>query len=362
MYYIKDGGKSLKVELLKLQNLVIERYKPIRILLVMIILFSVLLMAYSLFKPSYVEQKYIASSYSTKGVYSYTAYVNGSNPLYPVGTVLPSDQPAYFYSVSPILNMVFTFGINSSDSSDVSATRKTIILATAENYEEIQEHILWQKEFPIVNAGDVRLSNGDIASHNFSIDIAQVQAVVQAVKDDLQYSQEANLTIITYVDLDGSINGKSVDEVLEYSVPLLVSESYYRISKKLESNNTVESYSTRTIRDSSHLARISIPLVLLVASTTSLVALRKLRSRGLVDPSEILRLEKIAASEKFNSWVSEGEMPAECKDLIEVKLTSLQGLVDTASDMDMRVINDNKKGIYFTIHDGIIYTFYDSEL
>ncbi len=352
----------MKVELLKLQNLVIERYKPIGILLVIIILFSVLLMAYSLFKPSYVEQDYIASSYSTKGVYSYTAYVNGSNPLYPVGTVLPPDQPAYFYSVSPILNMVFTFGINSSDSSDVSASRKTIILATAENYEEIQEHILWQKEFPVVNAGDVRLSNGDVASHNFSIDIAQVQAVVQAVKDDLEYSQEANLTIITYVDLEGSINGKNVDEVIEYSVPLLISESYYRISKKLESNNTVESYSTRTIRDSPHLARISISLVLLVASTTSLVALRKLRSRGLVDPSEILRLEKIAASEKFNSWISHGEMPAECKDLIEVELTSLQGLVDTASDMDMRVINDNKKGIYFTIHDGIIYTFYDSEL
>jgi hypothetical protein len=328
----------------------------------MLILFSVLLMAYSFFKPSYVEQNYVTSSYSTKGVYSYTAYVNGSNPLYPVGTVLPPNQPAYFYSVSPILNMVFTFGIDASNSADVSVSRKTIILATAENYEQIQETILWQKEYPVVNAGDARLSNGDVASHNFSINLAQVQAVVQAVKDDLQYSQETNLTIITYVDLEGSINGKNVDEVLEYSVPLLTSDSYYQLSKKLESNNTVDTYSAQTIRDSPHLARIAIPLVLLIVSTISLVALRKLKSIGPVDPSEIIRLEKIADLAKFNNWISQGEMPVEYTDLKEVKLTSLQGLVDTASEMDMRVIHDNKKGIYFTINDGVIYTFYESEL
>ncbi|WP_321418876.1 DUF5305 family protein [uncultured Methanomethylovorans sp.] len=352
----------MKVELLKLQNIIIERYKPIRILLFMVILFSVLLIAYSLFKPSYVEQNYVTSSYSTKGVYSYTTYVNGSNPLYPVGTVLPPNQPAYFYSVSPILNMAFTFGIDASDSADVSVSRKTIILATAESYEQIQESILWQKEFPVVNAGDTRLSNGDIASHNFSINLAQVQAVVQAVKDDLQYSQETNLTIITYVDLEGSINGKNVDEVLEYSVPLLTSDSYYQLSKKLESNNTVDIYSTQTIRDSPHLTRIAIPLALLIVSTISLVALRKLMYIGPVDPSEIIQLEKIADLAKFNSWISQGEMPVEYTDLKEVKLTSLQGLVDTASEMDMRVIHDNKEGIYFTIHDGVIYTFYESEL
>lgn len=328
----------------------------------MLILFSVLLMAYSVFKPSYVEQNYVTSSYSTKGVYSYTAYVNGSNPLYPVGTVLPPNQPAYFYSVSPILNMVFTFGIDASNSADVSVSRKTIILATAENYEQIQETILWQKEFPVVNAGDARLSNGDVASHNFSINLAQVQAVVQAVKDDLQYSQETNLTIITYVDLEGSINGKNVDEVLEYSVPLLTSDSYYQLSKKLESNNTVDTYSAQTVRDSPHLARIAIPLVLLIVSTIFLVALRKLKSIGPVDTSEIIRLEKIADLAKFNSWISQGEIPVEYTDLKEVKLTSLQGLVDTASEMDMRVIHDSKEGIYFTIHDGVIYTFYESEL
>jgi len=352
----------LKVELLKLQNIIIERYKPINTFLSIVILLSVILMAYSLFIPSYVEQEYVTSSYSTKGVYTYTAYVNGSNPLYPVGTVLSPDHPAYFYSVSPILNMGFTFDIDASDSADVSVSRKTIILATAESYEQIQESILWQKEFPVVNAGDARLSNGDIASHNFSINLAQVNAVVQAVKDDLQYTQETNLTIITYVDLEGNINGKNVDEVLEYAVPLLTTDSYYQVAKKLESNNTVDTYSTQTIRDSPHLARIAILLLLLIVSATCLFVLRKLRSREPVDPSEILQLEKIADLAKFNSWISQGEIPVEHKDLIEVKLTSLQGLVDTASEMDMRVIHDDKKGVYFTIHDGIIYTFYESEM
>lgn len=352
----------MKVELLKLQNIIIEQYKPINTFLSIVILLSVILMAYSLFIPSYVEQEYVTSSYSTKGVYTYTAYVNGSNPLYPVGTVLPPDQPAYFYSVSPILNMGFTFDIDASDSADVSVSRKTIILATAESYEQIQESILWQKEFPVVNAGDARLSNGDIASHNFSINLAQVNAVVQAVKDDLQYTQETNLTIITYVDLEGSINGKNIDEVLEYRVPLLTTDSYYQVAKKLESNNTVDTYSTQTIRDSPHLARIAILLLLLIVSATCLFVLRKLRSREPVDPSEILQLEKIADLAKFNSWISQGEIPVEHKDLIEVKLTSLQGLVDTASEMDMRVIHDDKKGVYFTIHDGVIYTFYESEM
>lgn len=325
-------------------------------------LISVIFLAFSLFRPSYVEQSYVTSSYASEGLYSYTCSVNGSNPLYPAGTVLPPGQAAYFMSVSPILNMDFAFGINASDSVDVSSSRKIIVVATGKGKVEDKDQIFWQKEFPVISTDDVQLTNGAVTSNHFSLNISEIQNIVKDIQDKLDYSKDANLTVITYVNLHGSINGNNVNEVLKYSVPITLSQSYYQVSKDLESNNTVDTKGVRIVRASPSIIMILASLILFVAATVSLVAVRKLKSKGLVDPSEIYRLEQKSILAKFDDWVSEGKMPAENNGLIEVKLNSLRGLVDAASDMDARVIHDREKGIYFAIHDGAMYTFDESNV
>lgn len=80
---------------------------------------------------AYEEREEVVSSYTQYGSYTYTAPVTKSNPLYTTGNVLEMGMPAYFFSVSPTVDVSFTYRLKATDSANVSLKRDTVIVATS---------------------------------------------------------------------------------------------------------------------------------------------------------------------------------------------------------------------------------------
>lgn len=369
--------------LLKLKNALIDRQK------ILIPIFGIMLIlsgfwTYEALRPVYENQEENVSFYTHHGSYSYTAPVTKENPLYPIGTTLRMGMPAYFFIVSPTIDMSFTYRLETTYPADISGKLQTMIVATAKdesgtggsepqnletgggssielsgsNDSGNEERILWKKEFPLNSGESTYTWNGLSATKNFSLDVSQVKSMVKNVADQLNYTQDPTIQIVNRVSYTGKINGESVQGTKNFAIPLVIKESsYYQLPEKLDfrQDNNVTQY--LSVKSDPPLSKIGIPLSLfllsLVLMGTTLICMRM----GKVEPEYIEKLEKEQKHSSFKEFVSRGKLPEDGNSLMKIEISSLQELVDTAADMNLRVIYDSEAGIYFMISNGVMYIF-----
>lgn len=320
----------------------------------LIMIFSGLWMYEEYTKASYEEKNVI--SYTQRGNYTYSASVTKPNPLYPEGTRLEMGEPAYFFSVSPTADISFLYSVKAADSADLNVEAKTMIVASVKEGSGEEQKIFWQKNFQVADSKTVKMKNGDALTSNITLDVPKIQSMVRKVQDQLNYSSNPTIEIVTAIKYDGKINGKNVEGAKNFAIPVNISSTYYQMPENL--GFIEDTYKNVTVKKTPSLSTIKLSMFLFLLSALLESAFITIRKMSKVDPVYIEKLEEKSESLSFKEFISKGKFPEDRTSLMQVKISSLKDLVDAAVDMNERVIYDAGSGEYFIIHNGTLYIFF----
>lgn len=325
---------------------------------------------------SYEEKKVL--SYTQRGNYTYSAPVTEPNPLYPEGARLEMGKPAYFFTVSPTMDVSFKYKLEATSSADLNVEAKTMIVASdkegyggeqkgeeqngeEQNGEEQNEEgqkIFWQKSYQVGDSKSAHLKNADVLTSNFTLDIPKIQAQTKEIQDQLNYSSNPTIEIVTAINYEGKINGKDVTNTQNFVIPVNISSTYYQMPEEL--GFIEDKYENIRAQKDTSLSAIKFPMFLFLLSTVLIGALIPIRKMKKIDKEYIKKLENESKNSSFKEFISKGKIPENRSSLLQIEISSLEDLVNAASDMNERVIYDVKSGEYFIIHNGVLYIFWDA--
>jgi hypothetical protein len=361
--------------LFKLKNAIIDRHK------ILILLFGIMLIlcgfwTYETSRAVYEDKDEVVTLYTHHGSYTYTVPVTKENPLYGKGTTLKLGMPAYYFAVSPTVDMSFTYNLEANDSSDIRGKLQTIVVATDKGESETDKHygnngseteesgkeekIFWQKVFPLKYKEGTETWTGTSVTRNFSLNVSEIHSIVKDVQEQLECSDDATIEIVNRVSYNGKINGENVQGTKDFVIPLVISSSYYQMPEELEFSQDTNVTKKISVKNSPSLSTIKIPLLLFLLNLIFVVVILLCVKTNKIEPNYIEKLEKERSREPFKEFVSKGKLPENVSSLIKVEIGSLQGLVDAAVDMNSRVIYDSESRMYFMIHSGVLYIFFDT--
>ena len=343
---------------LKLKNTLIDKAKILFFVFFLMIILSGFWMFQEYSGASYEENNITA--YTQRANYTYSAPVTEPNPLYPEGTQLGMGNPAYFFSVSPTQDISFIYRLEAANSADLSVEANTVIVASGKEGSGGEQKIFWQKSYKVGDAKTAQLKSGDVLTSNFTLDVPQIQAKAKEVQDQLNYSSDPTIEIVTSVNYKGKINGEEVTDTKNFAIPVNISSTYYQMPEEL--GFIEDTYKNVRVQKTPSLSTIKFPLFLFLLSTVLMGSLIPVRKMGKIDPEYIEKLENEGKKSSFKEFISEGKLPEDRNSLLQVEISSLQDLVDAAADMNERVIHDTGAATYFIIHNGALYIFFDAPL
>lgn len=309
---------------------------------------------FKIYSGSAYEEKNI-TSYTQLANYSYSASVTKPNPLYPEGTELGMGNPAYFFSVSPEADISFVYRVQAAESADLNVETNTLIVASGkEGYGE-DAKIFWQKGFNIGEPKSAQLKNGNSFRTNFTLDVPQIQEKAKEIQEQINYTSEPTIEIVTKVNYEGKINGENVKGEKSYTIPVNTTDTYYQMPEEL--GFAEDTYEIVRVLTPPSISNLKVPLFFFALSLVLMGALISVKKMGKVDQEYIEKLEMESKKSSFKEFISEGKIPENSGSLLQVEIASLQDLIDAASDMNERVIHDPESGTYFIIHNGALYIF-----
>ncbi|AKB35719.1 hypothetical protein MSSAC_1129 [Methanosarcina siciliae C2J] len=349
----------LEIFFLKLKNTLINNSRIFIVVLGIAVILSSSWAYEAYTQDVYEEQEELISSYTQHGKYTYTAPVTEKNPLYSKGSRLEMGKPMYFFAASPTLEVSLAYNLNATDSAFLRVECETVVVATSEENSGGSQEIIWKKEFPVEEMGYANIGNKDVLIHDFSVNVSEIRSKVIGIQDQLKYSSDTTIEIVTHVNYKGEINGEEINNTTDFALPLVINPAYYKMPEKLEFNENNYTYEKIIVKKEPSVSSIKLPLSLFLLSTILVGALIPCTKMNNVDPELIRRLKKEEKYSSVKEFVSKGKVPDNWSSLIQVEIYSLHDLVDAAVDMNERVVNDIESGVYFIIHDNILYVFLD---
>jgi hypothetical protein len=353
----------MKLSTYKFLEAVALRYGVI--LVILVVAFSISgIYAYAVFSPRYETRTETESItlYEYKAVYEHSTVVEQGNPLWPVGWEL-SNQPVYFSAISPNLNACFKFQISapySSAAADISANYLTKLILSASH----KNITYWHKE-KTISDGSMSLSAAadDKLENHFNLSITEIKKEIDAIQNSLKfYGGDTNIEVVTTVRYNGEAGGEIIDDKKEFSLPIEISGSTYKVPGK--------SYEETIKKDV--MREVTVPLppskgAMIISSSSVFIlfvlivafSVIKLRYEPL-EESAIQELIKEEEYGKFKDLISRGKLPSDAdmkKGMDRLEVNSLEDLANIAIDTDERVIFDEEKSIYFIIHGNVIYAY-----
>ena len=308
-------------------------------------------------KASYEYKNIDTVPYTQYGAYTYSASVTQANPLYPVGTVLDMKKPAYFLNVAPILDMNFKYNIKATGSDDITGTIQTFAVASGTVKDGENETIYWSKEFPIKTSA-FTVSGNEVADQDFSVNVNDIQIATKSISEQLNYTDDTAISVINRIIYSGSINGEAVNSSVEYTLPITANNAYYQINGDTVFTQDVHVTRFSSIPRETTVNNLTVPIIVFILSISLCALTLSIRKTGKVEMDYIAKLEEAEKYSEFKDSVSKGKIPVN-HSFAQVVIDSLKELVDAAVDMNSRVIHDKSIETYFTISDGVIYTFVD---
>lgn len=332
--------------------------------------------AYEASRSVYEDKDEVVTFYTHHGSYTYTVPVTKANPLYANGTTLKMGMPAYYFAVSPTADMSFTYRLEANDPSDIIGKLQTMVVATDKGESETEEYygnngsetegsgkeekIFWQKVFPLKYKEGADTWTGTSVTRNFSLNVSEIHSIVKDVQEQLGCSDDATIEIVTRVGYTGKVNGDNVQGTKDFVIPLIISSSYYQMPEQLEISQDTNVTKKISVKNSPSLSTIRTPLFLVLLNLVFVGMVLLCVKTNKIELEYIEKLEKERSREPFKEFVSKGKLPEDRSSLIKIEISSLQGLVDAAVDMNSRVIYDSKAEIYFMIHSGVLYILSDT--
>lgn len=307
------------------------------------------------------EQRQV-SSWEANGTYDMSATVSEPNPLYPVGTNL-EDRPAYFLSVSPIAEGTFGFGYRASDdgSLDVSI-QQTLVLRAIESDSSGSGGAVeyWRLTEPLGTERATGVAPGESVELTFERNVSRASDRASGVSEQLGGSPgTTQLLVISTVELEGRINGNDVERTASYRLPVEVSGTTYqpgRVDGEALSGSTTETFTRE--RTYGPLYRVGGPLALLIGLLGAAgLGYSRYDDRFAVSEAERTRLAFESTREEFDDWITTARLPDAVLDRPRVGVDSLDGLVDTAIDVDARVFEAPDGGAFYVADEGLLYVY-----
>jgi hypothetical protein len=343
---------------LRLRALIDEQFAVIVTVLVVLLLLGGWGSYLTLTNPPTVTEEQPVSSWETTGSFEHSATVTENNSVYPVGTT-HSNQTVYFTSISPNWDGVYTFAYNATDSGDVAATvTLEYVLRGTEGREETT--VLWRTTRQLKQASDGSLEPGERLEVPFSVDMNQTVNRTEVVDEELDNPPgQTELLIEASVQLNGTVNGESIDNETSHTLPVELDGGAYRPGTATNATEVHESTRMVTV-EGTHgpLRRFGLP-TLFTVSIFALGGLVVARRRDDVRLSETER-ERLAYRDDrtdFDEWISTIRLPEEALSRPLAEAESLGTLVDFAIDTNRSVIEDPQRNAYYVLHDDYLYVY-----
>lgn len=196
------------------------------------------------------------------------------------------------------------------------------------------------------------LAAGEHMAVPFSLNVSRAAEAVRRIDSEHgQMSGRLEIAVVSQVTLSGTRNGQSVDTAHTYRLPIIPSQSSYRVENAGPVTNsgdrTVEAQVEKTYGPLWTLGGPVLPLGCL-GGATALVYGRTTDYLTLTD-AERRWLAYKSTREEFDEWITVGrDDPVD--DVWTTSVDSLVGLVDIAIDTDERIIESD------TDSDFLVYT------
>jgi hypothetical protein len=194
----------------------------------------------------------------------------------------------------------------------------------------------------------------------FSRNVSRVSARIANVSDRLGGTTGSRqVLVVSTVELDGRINGRSVERRQAYRLPIGLDGVTYApeaVRGRAMSGSTTE----RITRERTYgpLYRYGGPAATAVSiALLAGLAVGRYGGRFALSEAERAELDRRATREEFDDWITVARPPGSVLDRPRVDVASLEGLVDTAIDVDARVLEHPDGTAYYVIHDGLCYVF-----
>jgi len=299
------------------------------------------------------------SSWEGNGTYTTTARVTEPNPLYPVGTEL-SNRPAYFLSVSPEMEGRFGFSYRASDGGALDVRIRNRLVMRAASDEEGRTTEYWRMEVPLGSTQASNVGPGQSVEVTFARNVSRTLERMANVSERLGGSPGSlQLLSVARVQLTGTVNGQSVNRTAQYVLPIQADGTTYRPGS-VRGSAVTGSTTERITRQRTYgpLWRLGGPAAT-VLGLVGLVVLGYGRydDQFAVTDAERAELDFRSTREGFDDWITVARPPASVFDRPRIEVASLEGLVDTAIDVDARVFERPEGPAYYVLHDDCCYVF-----
>jgi hypothetical protein len=292
--------------------------------------------------------------YTIHGDYQYFATVTGDNPVWPRGTNL-SGEPVYFLAASPLLTGNFTFNIDALNADLLLTSTEEVVISAEES-----NTTYWKKEYPV--STNTMSWQGSPVATDFSMNVSALKDEIDEIQKVLNFQQgTSTIEVMNTVTFKGRINGVPVEETRIYSMPMTLTTGSYSISNDLlsQSEGVTRSRSRLLVTGGLNILQI-LGIIAFVASLGLfffvLGVKMKFQER---DEATVRALMHYGLHTKYADFISRGSLDEKTQEAI--RLASLEDMVNTAMDLNERVIFDEKSVIYFFVHTGILYFFKPGE-
>ena len=307
------------------------------------------------------EQRQV-SSWEANGTYELGATVSDPNPLYPVGTEL-ADRPAYFLSVSPVAEGTFVFGYEASTGGAVDVTiQQVLVLRAIESQSTGSGRTVeyWRLTEPLGAESAAGVEPGGTVELGFERNVSAAYDRMAAVSERLGGTPgTTQMLVVSTVEFEGSVNGNDVDRTATYRLPINVDGATYRPGS-IDGDSLSDSTSETIIRPRSYgpLSRVGGPVALLAGLLGAIgLVYGRYDGRFAVSEAERTAIEFESTRREFDDWITVARLPDAVLDRPRVDVDSLDGLVDTAIDVDARVFEAPDGDAFYVAHDGLLYAY-----
>lgn len=299
----------------------------------------------------------IETSWQAEGEINYTATIEESNPVYPVGTEL-TEQPAFPAELAPTVTGTITYGFEQADEGSLDVTMSIMLVREYTQTVDDVEYPIWREEEQLEHSTHEGLAPGDRAELGFELHALDALNRTEDIASAFG-TRSGDTKLIITVEKSGEVNGESIAN--SDSKYLVLSEQdgiYTLISEGSLGDEVVETTWVEVPANPPLWKQVAGPLLLVLTGITGTMLFGARRLGWLtVSDHERQRLIYLDDREEFDEWIATIELPTSIYNRPIAEADSLQTLVEFAVDMNATVIEDPELGIFVVEKNGHLYVF-----
>jgi len=305
------------------------------------------------------------ASWETTGQFSHSATVTKANPVFPVDTKL-RNRSVYFTKLSPQLDGAYVFTYDASERGNLSrdVSISLVFQGVGQQQQGQTKTALWQTSRQLNRVSAGAAPPGERVRVPFSIDLNEVTDLKDRIRNQLGGTPgQTEVFVRASVDLQGTINGDTIDRSKEYTLPVELRRNTYEVGSTDPTTEQYDTVQTVTVEQTyDPIRRIGGPAVFSV-SLVALVGLIGARNQEQLGLSQSERRQLRYEDERadLDEWIAPIQLPEEVFDRPCAEATSLGALVDFAIDTGNCVIEDPSGDSYYVVHDEYLYTYQSPE-